>query len=84
MTTLGGAVPYRPRLQTPVPPDEPRPAPYEPEPTTPDSPNPPSEPLPTYEDTPPVNPVATTAARPSMRGRAACGFSRVSGARLLA
>jgi hypothetical protein len=84
MTTPSGSNPYRPRMDTPHPPDEPRPAPFEPEPTTPDSPNPPPEPLPTYEDQPPVNPVARTTVWPSMRGRAACGFSRVSGARQIA
>jgi hypothetical protein len=83
MTSLSGSSPYRSRLPTPVP-GEPRPAPQEPEPTTPDSPNLPQEPLPTYEDQPPVNPVARAAVRPSLRGRAVCGFSRVSGARQIA
>jgi hypothetical protein len=76
--TAGGSGPYRAPAPTPVPP-EPMPAP--PEPTTPDSPDLPSEPLPTYEDPPPVNPVAQRTARPSLRGRAVCGSWRVSGTR---
>lgn len=81
MTTRGGIGPYRAPAPTPVPP-EPMPAP--PGPTTPDSPNPPPEPLPTYEDPPPVNPVAQQAVRPSLRGRAACGSLRVERTRNVA
>lgn len=83
MTARGGTDPYRAPAQTPLPP-APEPMPPPPEPTTPDSPNPPSEPLPTYEDPPPVNPVALRTARPSLRGRAACGSLRVSGTRSVA
>jgi hypothetical protein len=48
--------PYRAPVPTPVP------AP-DPEPVTPDSPEQPQEPLPTYEDEPPVKPMAERVGR---------------------
>jgi len=65
MIALGAHSPYRAPAPTPVPP-EPDPAPVQPEPVTPDSPEIPSPTLPSYEDPPPVIPVASrSASRPS-------------------
>jgi hypothetical protein len=67
---------YRSRLPTPDP-NEPAP----PEPVTPDSPELPQEPLPSYEDQPPINPIAQRMARPWLRGRAESRAPRVARAR---
>lgn len=74
MNEAGVSGTYRGRIPTPDP-SEPAP----PEPVTPDSPELPQEPLPSYEDQPPINPIAQRVARP--RGRAACGPPRVARAR---
>jgi len=68
---------YRASTPTPVP--EPIPAP--PEPVTPDSPEPTQPPLPSYEDQPPVNPVAGRTALTPKRELAAMAFWRVSSRR---
>jgi len=53
-------------MGVPGPNPAPDPGPATPEPQTPDSPETPNQPpLPTYQDPPPVNPIAT--ARPSTR-----------------
>lgn len=79
MTALGANQPYRAPAPTPVP--GPDPAPVPPEPVTPDSPDPVKEPLPTYEDQPPVNPVARQqTARPSLREGAEWGHGRLASA----
>ena len=51
---LGPSEGYRGSLPTPVPAEPPEPT----EPVTPDSPQPNPEPMPTYEDPPPVKPIA--------------------------
>lgn len=66
MKLLGLTEPYRAPAPTPVPQPDP-------EPIAPDSPNAPSDPLPSYEDQPPVNPVASRWARPALREGAVCG-----------
>jgi hypothetical protein len=68
MKLLGVTEPYRAPSPTPVPGPDPAPIPQEP--VTPDSPNPPDQ-LPSYEDPPPVNPVAS---RTLLREGAECGF----------
>ncbi len=80
---IAATTPYRAPAPTPVPP-EPDPGPFQPEPVTPDSPEIPSPPLPSYEDPPPVVPVASGAARSASRGRVACGLPLAESARAVA
>ena len=56
---------------TPVPEPDPSPIP-QPEPVTPDSPEAPPITLPSFEDSPPVNPVASWTPRRPPSGRAVC------------
>jgi len=61
MMPRNASKPYRARVPTPTP----VPAP-DPEPVTPDSPDPPDE-LPSYEDEPPVKPIANRTQRGTPR-----------------
>jgi hypothetical protein len=76
MKLLGVTRPYRAPAPTPVPGPDPTPVP--PGPVTPDSPEIPKEPLPSYEDPPPVNPVASQTGRPSLREGTECGSGRIT------